>query len=165
MQSGATFDPTGTYRYHLWREWDRSLPAVTFVMLNPSTAGAECDDPTLRRCLGFARSWGYGRLEVLNLFAYCTTSPSGLLSAADPEGPENRKWLKGLSRSRAVVAAWGNVVPRLVRQFPVGKHPPMRCLGTTALGQPRHPLYVPADQPLVPWQAPPNPRPRPRGVR
>ena len=77
MDSGACFDSTGAYRYRLWREWDVSKPSVTFVMLNPSTAGAKDDDPTIRRCLSFARSWGFGRLEVVNLCAYRATSPKG----------------------------------------------------------------------------------------
>jgi len=75
MKQGAALDPTGLYRYLLWREWDGNAPRVVFVMLNPSRADANTDDPRLRRCLGFARSWGCGAIEVVNLFAYRASRP------------------------------------------------------------------------------------------
>ena len=68
--SHAVLDKTGQYRYWLWRLWDADLPHVCFCMLNPSKADAVTDDPTLRRCINFAKSWGYGSLSVVNLFAY-----------------------------------------------------------------------------------------------
>ncbi len=89
MTKGAAFDSTGTYRYALWREWDASAPRLGFVLLNPSTADAENDDPTLRRCMGFARAWGYGSLQIVNLFAYRATVPDALRWVADAVGPEN----------------------------------------------------------------------------
>lgn len=67
MQGGAVI--TGDYRYLLWREWDISNKTVSFIMLNPSRADAQINDPTITRCINFALSWGYGRLEVVNLFA------------------------------------------------------------------------------------------------
>ncbi|TMF61888.1 MAG: DUF1643 domain-containing protein, partial [Chloroflexi bacterium] len=67
---GATFSADRRYRYRLWRRWDGARPVVAFVMLNPSTADARRDDPTIRRCIGFAKSWGFGGVEVVNLFAY-----------------------------------------------------------------------------------------------
>ena len=88
-RTGADFDPTGVYRYSLWREWDARAPAVAFVMLNPSTADAGKDDPTIRRCASFARSWGYGSLEVVNLFAYRASEPKRLRQTPDPIGPAN----------------------------------------------------------------------------
>lgn len=145
MRGGATFDGTGAYRYHLWREWDASLPPVTFVMLNPSTADAEGDDPTIRRCTGFARSWGYGRLHVVNLFAYRATSPRDLFSVADPVGRDNEAWVRRASAATGVVVGWGNhgrrMDPGTLRDLAPAR---AWCLGVTAMGQPRHPLYVAA---------------------
>jgi hypothetical protein len=143
MLRGATFDPTGAYRYHLWREWDAARPAVTFIMLNPSSADAGRDDPTIRRCIGFARSWGYGRLEVVNLFAYRASSPRELFAASDPVGPVNEAYLARAAGD--IVVAWGNHGTNAAeRASEVAAAEDARCLGLTALGQPRHPLYVAA---------------------
>ncbi|MEX0783040.1 MAG: DUF1643 domain-containing protein [Dehalococcoidia bacterium] len=155
MNGGATFDATRAYRYHLWREWDPGLPAVTFVMLNPSTAGAARDDPTIRRCLGFARSWGYGGLKVVNLFAFRATSPRELFAAADPLGPENSRWLdQATARRGHLLLAWGNHGTRApgetVRELTNAR---ASCLGLTRLGQPLHPLYVPAGRRPVPHRS------------
>ncbi len=92
-RTGADFDGTGAYRYSLWREWDSRRPIVAFVMLNPSTADAAKDDPTIRRCASFARSWGYGSLEVVNLFAYRASEPKRLRQTPDPIGPANDDYL------------------------------------------------------------------------
>lgn len=81
MKSSAVIDRTGKYRYSLVREWNPDLPRALFVMLNGSTADATQDDPTLRRCIGFSRAWGYGSLEVVNLFGYRTTFPQELKQA------------------------------------------------------------------------------------
>ena len=75
VRKGAVIDPTGLYRYSLWREWNPDAAQITFIMLNPSRADATNDDPTIRRCINFASSWGYGYLEVVNLFAYRTSHP------------------------------------------------------------------------------------------
>src|SRR5262245_19133112 len=85
----ALISPCGLYRYWLTRTWDNSLRRVCWVMLNPSTADAEQDDPTIRRCVGFARSWGAGGIIVVNLFAFRASDPKALLRAADPVGPDN----------------------------------------------------------------------------
>ena len=74
-QSGADFSECGRYRYKLWRTWDDVRPVVMFIMLNPSTADATADDPTIRRCIGFAHDWGYGGVRVGNLFAWRTPYP------------------------------------------------------------------------------------------
>lgn len=156
MQTGAEFDPTGCYRYLLWRSWDEQAGRVGFVMLNPSRADAIVNDPTLRRCLGFARSWGYGALEVVNLFAYCSANPTALCRVADPIGSENDRYLEAFSqRVDQIILAWGNggalqardrvVVPLLDGRKSAS------CLGITKLGQPRHPLYVRRDVQLSPW--------------
>ncbi|TMG72243.1 MAG: DUF1643 domain-containing protein [Chloroflexi bacterium] len=145
--SGASFSRDRRYRYRLWRRWDAARPVVAFVMLNPSTADAARDDPTIRRCIGFARSWGYGRLEVVNLFAYRATDPRSLRHVPDPVGPANLRHLAAATaRARLVIAAWGadpsaNDAPARKR---VLSRPELRCLGLTRSGAPRHPLYVPA---------------------
>ncbi|MEO6398075.1 MAG: DUF1643 domain-containing protein [Tepidiformaceae bacterium] len=151
MDGGACFDGSGAYRYRLWRAWERTLPAVTFVMLNPSAAGAETDDPTIRRCIGFARSWGFGGIEVVNLCGFRASSPRALFVASDPEGAENQSYLQSaLEQAGFVVAAWGNLGRRLAK-------PPMGAkayhLGLTRLGEPRHPLYVRAETTPSPWSA------------
>jgi len=104
----AVFDPTRTFRYRLSRTWDREGPVVAFVMLNPSTADAEVLDPTVRRCVGFARAWEFGSLEVVNLFAFRATDPRDLLLAAAPVGPDNDQAIvDAASAADRVVAAWG----------------------------------------------------------
>jgi len=149
VNSGACFDPTGAYRYHLWREWEPARPTVTFVMLNPSTADAHLDDPTIRRCVSFARSWGFGRLDVVNLCAYRATSPAVLLVAEEPFGPENgQHLLAALANADLVIAAWGNHG----RAFtPPPFERAVHHLGLTKLGQPRHPLYVRGETRPVAW--------------
>lgn len=146
----AAFSRCGSYRYALWRRWDASRPDVLFVALNPSTADHRQDDPTIRRCMGFARDWGYGGLVVANLFAFRTPLPSALRQAAAPVGPRNDRWLERLAGEAAlVVAAWGahgGMGDRAARVAP--RLGPCHCLGLTAGGAPRHPLYVRKDAPL-----------------
>lgn len=147
VRRGATFDTTGAYRYQLWREWEQAQPRACFVMLNPSTADATQDDPTIRRCMSFARRWGYGSIEVVNLFAFRATRPADLFQATEPVGPQNDEAIRGaVDRAALVLAAWGihgchltrhdEVIPWLGEAF---------CLGCTTSGQPRHPLYVRGD--------------------
>lgn len=144
---GATFDPTHTYRYSLWRQWDEQRPSVGFVMLNPSRADALVDDPTIRRCLGFAKAWNYGGLEVVNLFAYRTASPVELRRVSDPVGAENDRYLISLAqRVDRIILAWGNwgtfqQRDRAVIQL-LGTSRLLDCLGLTQMGHPRHPLYL-----------------------
>jgi hypothetical protein len=158
--SGATFGPDGTaspYRYRLWREWDPALPRVAFIMLNPSTADASLDDPTIRRCIGFAKSWGFGSLEVANLFALRSPSPADLRRAADPVGPENDAALAEVSgRAQLLVAAWGVHGTFLQRDAEVRRllaAVPLHSLRLTKSGHPAHPLYLPATLTPTPWSA------------
>lgn len=124
-------------------------------MLNPSTADAHRDDPTLTRCVAFARAWGAGSIEVVNLFARVSTDPAALRGDPDPVGPRNRPALRrALARADIVVAGWGNVDRSLRRAagatsrlLPVGAS----CLGVTAQGQPRHPLYLRTGAARVPF--------------
>lgn len=147
IAQGATFDPSEQYRYCLWRRWDASAQTVTFVMLNPSTADGERDDPTIRRCIGFAQTWGYGTLYVVNLFAYRATHPRDLFRAADPVGPDNDRHLRAtVQHTDRLIVAWGNRGTWggqhrafLAMLAAVGRSPD--CLGLTQQGQPRHPLY------------------------
>ena len=146
MQSGAIFDPSGSYRYLLWRSWSQ-LPKVGFVMLNPSQADATLNDPTIRRCMGFAQDWGYGGLEVVNLFAYRAKNPVSLKQIDDPIGEENDRYVLTLAdRVETIVAAWGNWGSLRGRDRAVmhqlQSSPKVFCLGTTKTGQPRHPLYL-----------------------
>ena len=143
----AAFSRCGSYRYGLWRLWDESRPLVLFVALNPSTADHERDDPTIRRCIGFAREWSFGGLVVANLFAYRTPYPALLKSAHDPVGPRNDRWLARLSAdAQLVVAAWGAHGDYQERARHVSARlGQCHALGLTASGAPRHPLYVRKD--------------------
>ena len=149
MQRGAVLDPTQSYRYSLWRVWNKTAPSVGFVMLNPSRADALVDDSTIRRCLGFAHSWNYGALEVVNLFAYRTANPKTLRSLPEPVGLENDRYLLSLGdRVDQIVLAWGNWGQlqgrdRAVLGMLAGRE--LYCLGMTQTQQPRHPLYLRRD--------------------
>lgn len=146
--SRANISECGNYRYTLYREWGDG-PMAMFVGLNPSTADAELDDPTIRRCVGFAHRFGCDSLGMLNLFAYRATNPRELTKVGDPVGPDNDRWLRDFGITAQIrIAAWG--------AFPVGKRavevlemlPQVLCLGKTKSGAPRHPLYLRKDAPL-----------------
>jgi hypothetical protein len=141
----------GAYRYRLWRTCDASRPRITWVLLNPSTADATHDDSTLRRCLTFSQAWGYGRLDLINLFALRATKPQALYAADDPIGPTNDQYLATAVRgATTVIVAWGQhgkwrqrdaaMLALLHRE---GIDDPL-CLGMVQNGCPRHPLYMPA---------------------
>ena len=166
MTGAARFSACGRYRWWLERCWDPERPPLLFIGLNPSRADAERDDPTLRRLQAFAHSWGYGRLEVLNLFGRISPSPAVLRRSREPVGADNDRWLQ--QRVAALAAAsgalwlgWGHggawrgrdqqVLAQLARwtvpPAPEAVAPavPWLALGLTASGQPRHPLYVAGD--------------------
>ena len=108
IESGAGFSLCRTWRYKLWRRWSSAGPTVAFIGLNPSTADELNDDPTIRRCIGFARHWGFGGMYVLNVFAFRSTNPRALRGAADPVGPRNNAaLLTTCRRCDMVVACWG----------------------------------------------------------
>jgi hypothetical protein len=148
----ATADIRGDYRYRLTRVWDPTLPAITFVLLNPSTADAEHLDPTLRRCVGFATRDGFGGMVILNLYAFRSTSPKVMRAAADPVGPDNDRVLA--SATGVVVAGWGVNADAARVADAVALLPPLQALGVTKRGHPRHPLYVRADAELGGWMPP-----------
>lgn len=144
MVRSAVIDPTGQYRYVLSRIWNNDAPAITWVMLNPSTADANVDDPTIRRCINFSMGWGYGKLHVVNLYAYRATNPTALKGIADPFGPDfDVHFLSALHSAVTVVAAWGacpHASSAHIRAYL--ENYMWHCLGVTKDGSPRHPLYV-----------------------
>lgn len=129
---------------------------IAFLMLNPSTADHQLDDPTIRRCTGFARTLGCDRYAVGNLYALRTTNPDNLWAHPDPVGAENDQHLQRLAAEFPdIVCAWGVSAAlwrvQQVQALLLDAGATLWCLGTTKDGWPRHPLYLPADQPLVPW--------------
>ena len=152
----AVFDDSRTYRYRLGRIWNPGEPAMTFIGLNPSTADAMVDDPTIRRCRGFAVREGCGGLVMVNLFAYRSTDPDRLRHVDDPVGPDNASYLLLMVASAGpAVAAWGvggglHGRDRAVLKLLNGAKR-LHCLGTTKDGHPRHPLYLAGKTPLEPY--------------
>ncbi len=161
MERGASLSSCERYRFRLYRRWSQA-PIVTFIMLNPSTADALADDPTIRRCIGFAKAWGAGGIEVVNLFTLRATDPFQLTLAADPIGPNANDHLAAAARSgRLLVCAWGTsntaslrtaIQARAAEVLGILKKRELHCLGTTKDGSPRHPLYLAATTKLVRFQ-------------
>lgn len=151
---GAIFSPDRTYRYLLVRDLTFGVGTALFIMLNPSTADETQDDPTVRRCAGFAEMWGYRYLEVCNLFALRATNPKVLAEHVDPVGMDNDIHIAGaVSRAYLTVLAWGNHGTLFNRGEQVAKSLFVQswCLGITKAGEPRHPLYVAATTSLIRW--------------
>ena len=159
----AVVSQCGAYRWHLARLVDNIFQGsrVLFIMLNPSTADAETDDPTLRRCIGYTRAWGYGSLGIVNLFGLRATDPRELRNHANPVGPHNDDHVLAAIRSvddaaGLIVCAWGarggylardRAVLGLIRSTGMTPH----VLGLTRGGHPRHPLYMPRNATPRPW--------------
>ena len=145
--TGAEFSPCERYRYRLWRIWQPADARVMFLMLNPSTATATTDDPTIRRCIGYARAWGYGSLTVGNLYGYRTPDPAHLFRQDEPVGAGNDAALRAMMAEAAlVVAAWGHhgeQHPARVEAVLALTDRPLHCLRQLSSGQPAHPLYQP----------------------
>lgn len=161
LWSTALISPDGVYRYRLRRQWDYSGTLCCWVMLNPSTADASTDDPTIRRCIAFSRGWGYGGIVVVNLYGLRSMNPRQLRVHHDPVGPDNDAHIAELVReSEMVMCAWG-AHPVAQRRDRTGKViklirrckacPEVRCLGLTQDGAPRHPLYVRSDVSSMPF--------------
>ncbi len=152
MERSAVFSDCRRYRYELWRRWG-SGKFVMFIGLNPSTADEENDDPTVRRCIAFARAWGYDALCMTNIFAFRATDPKVMKAQFDPAGLGNDKTLARLSREAGVVvAAWGTHGTHMNRGEAVRKlaHN-LQCLKLTKDGHPGHPLYLPSSLMPQPW--------------
>lgn len=149
--SSADLSLTGMYRYNLWRVWGRDLPMLAWIMLNPSTADAFSDDPTIRKCMGFARRGGFGGICVVNLFAFRATSPLDLKKELDPVGPHNDYYvIKAVECCHRTVLAWGTHGVHMGRNTAMktlledtGLNDFTMTLATTKDGHPVHPLYQP----------------------
>lgn len=150
MKSGAIFSPCRTWRYQLWREWDKSKHKIMFVGLNPSTADETKDDPTVRRCINYAKAWGFGGMFMMNIFAFRATDPQDMKAVHLPIGPENDAYLlRTAAMSPLLIAAWGThgvyrdrgnqVIELLDEKFR------LYCMGKTKDGFPKHPLYLRKD--------------------
>ena len=158
MRRLAVVSDDRQYRYHMARQWDDKLPPLGWVMLNPSTADHEKDDPTTVRVVNFSADWGYGSALVANLFALRSSSPKLLTtSGLDPIGPANAEAVRSLA-GMDVVCAWGASIPDYYRHRGRAVRETLRCLGCTtyhlgmtAGGHPRHPLYLPSTTELVRW--------------
>jgi hypothetical protein len=142
------------YRYELVRRW-RDGPVLEFVMLNPSTADATKNDPTIGRCMGFAQQWGFHGIRVTNLFALRATNPQRLFEVGDPVGPDNSRYL-GREDGPVTVCAWGaHRAPTGLREsscYLLAGRSELMCLGYNIDGSPKHPLYVPKNVPLQPYK-------------
>lgn len=141
--STASFSPCRRYRYELWRRWG-SGKFCMFIGLNPSTADELNDDPTIRRCIAYAKSWGYDALCMTNLFAFRATQPKDMMAEPDPVGPENDSYLSRLSKDAGViVAAWGKDGRFKDREKAVLKLiPGLSYLKLNKDKTPAHPLYL-----------------------
>ncbi|MFO0017864.1 MAG: DUF1643 domain-containing protein [Synechococcaceae cyanobacterium] len=161
----ARFSRCGGYRWWLGRWWCPRRPCLLFIGLNPSRADGQRDDPTMRRLARFARDWGYGGIEVVNLFSAVTPSSRLLHGLKDPVGVSTDGWIRQRAEAKrleAIWLGWGNQggwgqrdrqVLALLRAAVPGK--PLLSLGATRQGQPRHPLYAPASLPWQPWMPAP----------
>ena len=156
VERAAVISPCGRYRYALTRRWGTGA-GVTWVMLNPSTADDAHDDATLRRVTAFSRAWGFSALTVVNLYALRATDPARLWQDPDPVGPDNDRHITRAAGCRELVAAWGAharadrvaaVLALLAAAPGTGR---LHALALTKSGQPRHPLYLRADQIPRPW--------------
>lgn len=165
MGSSAIISPCEKYRYHLTRCWDQAKHPMVFIMLNPSTADHMQDDPTIRKCIGFAKQYGCGSIEVFNLFAYRATKPSDLKQAGWDVGPRNDSIiftrLHSLTQRwgrQTVTLAWGahargrpqRVVELLFKLRENGYA--MQTLKLLDDGTPAHPLMLPYSSTLAPYK-------------
>ncbi len=162
----AVISECGLYRYLLTRCWDigNTREDPVWIMLNPSTADADIDDATIRRCINFSKAWGYGGLQVVNLFGFRATHPRDLKKAEDPIGPDNREHvLRAVANTSTVICAWGahgslnGRGHEMLQQLWSWGAQPFR-LGTkdTNNGHPRHPLRLAKDTKLRPLRFKPG---------
>jgi len=153
VQKSAVLSKDRIYRYSLSRVWDESKPYVLFIGLNPSTADEREDDPTIKRCIDYANRWGYGGLQMANLFAYRATLPSDLKQTKKPVGVDNDRFIRELFRNAEMtIVAWGDDGTYLDRNIEVLKiiESPM-CLKINKSRQPAHPLYQKKDLKPIPY--------------
>jgi hypothetical protein len=167
MLGSAIFSKCEQYRYLLTRRISEHEKTATFIMLNPSTANAHINDPTIRKCIGFARRWQCGTLQVLNLFAVRATLPRDMKQAFDPVGPDNHQWFARVltpesTHPHLVICAWGvhgafreqdRTVLGWLHEIGID----LFALGLTRQGHPRHPLYMSYATELIPYTIPLHP--------
>lgn len=155
LESSAKFSPCRKYRYSLTRVWDRAKPPIGFIMLNPSTADAFVLDPTVRRCVNYAKAWGGGSLWVANLFAWRSTFPAELNWCSDPVGEENDRDILLMAQNvETIICAWGVHGQKHQRDVFVRdllRDADLHVLGLTKDGHPKHPLYLSKDLTPLPW--------------
>jgi hypothetical protein len=152
MLMEALISDDGKYRYWLSRTWGSDGKVVAIIGLNPSTADAKQNDPTVLKCIRLAKGWGATKLVMVNLFAYRSSSPRDLWRVANPVGAENDAWImRAVKKADIVVAAWGNNGSYLGRADEIARrfHGRLQALHLTKQGNPGHPLYIRADKKLV----------------
>ena len=154
----AEFSPCEKYRYHLLRMWNvvEKPKMAMFVGLNPSTADASVDDPTVKRCVGYAKRLGCDGMHMMNIFAYRATDPAVMKAVGDPVGELTDEWLKVIALdAEIIVCCWGTHGKHLSRGVQVERmlkktrNISLFCFGLTATQDPKHPLYLRSDQPLI----------------
>lgn len=159
LSDGAVFSPDRRYRYLLWRGASPFAPFAAFAMLNPSLANARRDDPTVRRCIGFARALQQPFM-VWNLFAFVAAHPQALAKVDDPIGPHGDDLIDlVLPLASPTVAAWGTTGTLMNRDRQVlrriaAQGRELHVLQLTSAGHPGHPLYLPGALRPQPWQFP-----------
>jgi len=154
IAKGAIFSDDRKYRYALWRVWQPNKPLLMSVCLNPSIASELTDDPTITRLQARAYKAGYGGLLMANLFAYITTNPIHLNNQHDTIGELTDYYIKEMIKlSERQLCGWGSFKPVIHRASEVYKMlPNPYCLGVNTDGNPKHPLYVRYDVPMVKYQ-------------
>jgi hypothetical protein len=166
VKMDAEFSDDGIYRYSLTRTWDGSLPTMAWIMLNPSEANEERNDPTTVRCMTYAEREGCGSIEIVNLYAIRSPIPAVLRRVNDAVGPDNGRHITAMMRRRTVkriVCGWGSNM-RFGSNWPDAilnvlnaadeRERALECLGVTKDGLPRHPLYLRGVEPIIPWEVP-----------
>ena len=153
MEKKANISKDKIYRYTLSRTWDSTKPTVLFIELNPSIADENIDDPTITRCINFAKDWGYGTLLMANLFAFRSTYPKEIYLIDDPIGKDNDHYiLECVKQSDLIIACWGNNGTYMDREKIIKELVPnLYCLQKNKNGTPHHPLRLPRDINPIPF--------------
>ena len=153
MEKKANISKDKIYRYTLSRTWDSIKPTVLFIGLNPSIADENIDDPTITRCINFAKDWGYGTLLMANLFAFRSTYPKEIYLIDDPIGKDNDHYiLECVKQSDLIIACWGNNGTYMDREKIIKELVPnLYCLQKNKNGTPHHPLRLPRDINPIPF--------------
>jgi hypothetical protein len=157
IKTGALFSEFREWRYSLWRIWNSEKPTIAFIGLNPSTADETQNDPTVRRCIGFAKAWDYGGMYMLNLFGLRSTDPKLLYEHDAPLGEQNIETIANVCEFVSkIVLCWGNhgaylnqgrLLVRVLRGLGYGDK--LWAFGITKRQQPKHPLYLAKDTKLI----------------